>query len=133
MKLKQFLFSCLFSLAVALFAAGQTVKEVELPATPAGKQAAAYVKAFNSGDAKALIEFMEKNDARPDRELPSAEIATTLFKGLGKLKITEIVLNKDYAIGLVLDTEKGKQILFDCEVQPEAPYKFTFFHFELGK
>ena len=133
MKLKQLLSGCLLSVVVALLAVAQTVKEPEIPSTPAGKQVTAYINAFNSGDAKALIAFMEKNDARPERELPSVEIATALFKGLGKLKVAEITLNKEHALSVLLNTEKGKQIIFDCEVQPEAPHKFTFFHFELGK
>lgn len=131
MNLKKCLFICL--LAVASLAAAQSEKEPEIPNTPAGKQVAAYIKAFNSGDPKELGEFMKQNDARPSTEPPAPEKAAALFKMLGKLKVSEIAMSKEHELTVLLKTEKGSEIIFGCLVQPDPPHKFTYFRFELNK
>ncbi|HEX9004193.1 MAG TPA: hypothetical protein VGB07_30045 [Blastocatellia bacterium] len=131
MSLKNYLFACL--LAIFTLAAAQNEKAPEIPGTPAGKQIMGYIKAFNSGDPKALGEFMDQNDIRPERETPSPEKTAELFKILGKLKVSSIPMSKEHEITVLLKTEKGMEIVFACIVQSDPPHKMTYFRFEPEK
>src|SRR3954451_16482909 len=60
MHLKSFRMFC-----VAIMLALPCVAQVQWPGTPAGKQAAAWLDAFNRGDRDAYLAFLQKNI--PDR------------------------------------------------------------------
>jgi hypothetical protein len=132
MNLKNSLIVCwLTALSFVVYA--QTNKEPSIPETPAGRLAAAYVKAFNSGDPKELVEFMKKNDGRPGSESPDPKIVKALMGELGKLSVAEITWSKDHQVTVALKTENGKKILLDCYVESAPPHKINQFRFELIK
>src|SRR5579864_6421144 len=64
-------------LPVLLFASLAGVAQVQLPETPAARQCAAWLEAFNRGDREAYREFLQKNfpsrAERLDRELQFRE------------------------------------------------------------
>lgn len=132
MNLKTSLIACLL-IAFSIIASAQSGKEPSIPETPAGRMAAAYVKAFNSGDPKELVEFMKKNDGRPGSESPDPKIVKTLMGELGKLSVVEITWSKDNQVTAALKAENGKKILLDCYVETAPPHKINQFRFELIK
>lgn len=132
MNLKNSLIVCLLT-ALSFVVYAQTNKEPSIPETPAGRLAAAYVKAFNSGDPKELVEFMKKNDGRPGSESPDPKIVKALMGELGKLSVAEITWSKDHQVTVALKTENGKKILLDCYVESAPPHKINQFRFELIK
>lgn len=132
MNLKNSLIVCWLT-ASSFVVYAQTNKEPSIPETPAGRLAAAYVKAFNSGDPKELVEFMKKNDGRPGSESPDPKIVKALMGELGKLSVAEITWSKDHQVTVALKTENGKKILLDCYVESVPPHKINQFRFELIK
>lgn len=132
MNLKKSLIACLLA-GLSAIAYAQTNKEPSIPETSAGRMAAAYVKAFNSGDPKELVEFMKKNDGRPGSESPDPKIVKALMAELGKLSVAEITWSKDHQITVALKTENGKKILLDCYVETVEPHKISQLRFELNK
>ncbi len=132
MNLKNTLILCLLT-ALLTVAQAQTTKETNIPETPAGRMAAAYIKAFNTGDPKELIEFMKKNDGRSNNESPGPKIAKALMDELGKLSVAEITWSKDNQVTVALKAESGKKILLDCYVESVPPHKINQFRFELIK
>ncbi|MFN0110860.1 MAG: hypothetical protein ACKVZH_18525 [Blastocatellia bacterium] len=132
MNLKKSLIACLLT-AISIVANAQPSKEPSIPETPAGRMAAAYVKAFNSGDPKELVEFMKKNDGRPGNEIPDPKIVKALMGELGKLSVAEITWSKDHQVTVALKAENGKKILLDCYVETAQPHKINQFRFELIK
>lgn len=132
MNLKNSLIVCWLT-ASSFVVYAQTNKEPSIPETPAGRLAAAYVKAFNSGDPKELVEFMKKNDGRPGSESPDPKIVKALMGELGKLSVAEITWSKDHQVTVALKTENGKKILLDCYVESAPPHKINQFRFELIK
>lgn len=132
MNLNKSLIVCLLT-ALSIVAGAQSGKEPSIPETPAGRIAAAYVKAFNSGDPKELIEFMKKKDGRSGSESPDPKIVKTLMGELGKLSVTEITWSKDHQVTVALKAGNGKKILLDCYVETAEPHKINQFRFELIK
>lgn len=132
MNLKKSLIVCLF-IALSSAAYAQANKEPNIPETPAGRMAAAYVNAFNSGDSKELVEFMKKNDGRPDSQPPDSKIVKALMAELGKLSVAEITWSKDNQVTVALKASNGKKILLDCYVETAQPHKINQFRFELIK
>ena len=132
MNLKTSLIVCLLT-ALSIIASAQPGKEPTIPETHAGRVAAAYVKAFNSGDPKELTEFMKKNDGRSGSESPDPKIVKALMGELGKLSVTEITWSKDYQVTVALKAGNGKKILLDCYVETAEPHKINQLRFELNK
>ena len=132
MNLKKCLIVCLL-IALSSVAYAQTNQEPSIPETPAGRMAAGYIKAFNSGDPKELVAFMKQNDGRPNNESPGPNIVKKIMEDLGKLNVTEITWSKDHQISVALKSQNGKKILLDCYVEAATPHKITYLRFELIK
>ncbi len=132
MIMKKSLIVCLLT-ALSTVAYAQISKEPSIPETPAGLMAAAYIKAFNSGDSKELVEFVKKNDARSDGDSPGSDIVKKIMEDLGKLNVTEITWSKDHQISVALKAQNGKKILLDCHVEADTPHKISYLRFELIK
>src|SRR5262245_60689814 len=134
MLLKKSTIVCFFAYSMFTLAVSQNETTPRLPDTPAGRQIAGYLKAFNSGDSKTLREYMAKNDARTDLDA-SAESATEdkvalIMKDLGTLEVFRVEESKDHRVSLIAKTRKGKWIWIWCEVELAAPHKITGFRLE---
>jgi len=111
----------LFVLALAVAASAQT----RTPDTPAGRQFAAWLEAFNSGDRAKLLAYLQQNyPARApdiDREMGFRDKT-----GGFDLKKVEQSAAQHFS-GVVKERGSDQFGRFDLEVEPTAPYRISKF------
>ena len=110
-------------LVAAVALAGAAAGQVPLPDSPAGRRAAAWLAAFNSGDEATIKAFFEENMAAEARERrPLAERVTMtreLRAQLGVLEVRRVLEAKpDRVVVLVRGSEEFVSLTFNFEPQP---------------
>ncbi|MFN8002934.1 MAG: hypothetical protein U0X75_18185 [Acidobacteriota bacterium] len=132
MKRVQLMIACGLLLSLPLLLWAQPENKAQLPDTPVGKRIAGYLAAFNSGQARQVVEFMKQHDGRKDAEPIPLDKLAFIQKDLGKLSFLRTVsAEPEHTLLVVLKSERGRYISLHCTVAPEAPHKITFFRFEL--
>lgn len=109
-------------------------ESVTLKVTPAGKAFLKFIHAFNSGDVKTIVQFIEDNYAQDTlQQHPPEDIAAwymEVYKYTGGLEIYKVYLSQEHYI-IVLTSAKGDGALYmdKLKVTPEAPHKIIqYFH-----
>ena len=127
-----FLQRLFFSLTVLALLLLPAEAQTRLSDTPAGQRLSDYLKAFNSGDAKVLREFMKNLDARPGAEEEAEDKLAFILKDLGKLEVFRILAVENQQVTIIAKAEKGKWVSLWCQVEAAAAHKITGFRFELA-
>src|SRR5918993_214894 len=119
MKHKQ----CPLLIAVLLFIAPICFAQTQLPDTPAGNQAKAWLEVFNAGDAEKHKEFLRKNAPsrleRADREMGLREITG----GFDVKKVEESTPTK--IVALVQERASDQFARFTVEVDASEQHLIT--------
>ena len=98
--------------------------QVQWPGTPAGKQAAAWLEAFNRGDRDAYLAFLEKN--MPDRvKMIDAEMGFRKGTGGFDLKKVEDASAPTKIVALVQERASDQMARMTMEVAAEEPHAIT--------
>jgi len=105
----------------------QTPEAAKVPDTPQGRLVTAYVKAFNSGDEKAMSEFITNNVAasalqqRPlDKRL---EVYREMRGNIGTLDVRRLVSAKDDEVVVIARTKEGEWRELAFMLEPTPPHK----------
>lgn len=105
----------------------QTPDAATVPDTPQGRLVTAYVKAFNSGDEKAMSEFITNNVAasalrqRPlDQRL---EVYREMRGNIGTLDVRRVVGAKDDEVVVLARTKEGEWRELTFLLEPTPPHK----------
>ncbi len=105
----------------------QVPQSTVLPDTPQGRLVADYVKAFNSGDEKAMGEFITSNVAasalqqRPlDKRL---EVYREMRGNIGTLDVRRVVSAKDNEVVVLARTKEGEWRELSFMLEPTPPHK----------
>ncbi|MCG3120547.1 MAG: D-aminopeptidase [bacterium] len=112
-----------------------TAQEAKLPDTPAGQRVAAYIKAFNSGDAAVMREFQNSNMTaaalQHRTETEHQQMYQQLYANLGGLELKRVmeVTNSAITVLFFTKTQMWATLNFEFEVQP--PQKITGIGFEV--
>lgn len=108
-------------------AIAQTPESAKLPDTLQGRLVTAYVKAFNSGDEKAMSEFIINNVAasallqRPlDKRL---EIYREMRGNIGTLDVRRVAGAKDNEVVVLARTREGEWRELTFMLEPTPPHK----------
>jgi D-alanyl-D-alanine carboxypeptidase len=117
------------AVAVASVARPQTQSPAQFPDTPAAKQFAAWLAAFNSGDRETILHFFEKS--MPERV---AHIDDTLgFRkqtgGFDFVKAQDSTATR--LTGLVQEKASGRMARFEIEVDAAEPHRILNLNLEL--
>lgn len=110
-------------------------QEAKLPNTPAGQRVAAYIKAFNSGDAALMSEFQNNNltaaalQRRTDAE--RQQMYQQIYSTLGGLELKRVmeVTNDAITVLFLAKTKMWATLSFEIETQPS--HKITGIGFEV--
>jgi hypothetical protein len=116
-----------FSLAVVPSAPAPTPTVSALPDTPPGQIAAAYLKAFNSGDDKLMMNFFNDQISKASQAKRSNEERLKMFRqmraDLGSLKIENVSESSALGLIVVMRTEAGEMVEFSFEMDETEPQK----------
>lgn len=114
-------------LALVVSVIAQTPDSAKVPDTPQGRLVTAYVKAFNSGDEKAMSEFITNNVAasalqqRPlDKRL---EVYREMRGNIGTLDVRRVVGAKDNEVVVLARTKEGEWRELTFMLEPTPPHK----------
>ncbi len=94
----------------------------KFPETPAGKTFAAFLKAFNTGDQKALRDFHTAHGASPVAAGENAAQDLNFFQQSGGFTPHSIIKTDDYLLELLLQTKNGEWLNFTLIVEKTAPH-----------
>jgi hypothetical protein len=117
-----------FSVVLAAAPAIQA-KPAVLPATPQGRQIAAYIQAFNSGDEKTFLDaeerlFTKTALARRDRTERAA-----MFKRMrgtfGTMSVSRIVKASPLTVHVKVPTTEGVEADMMFDFEEAAPYRIA--------
>ncbi len=129
MKLKN------YSLAVAallFFINGACVAQTalpQLPDTPAGNQAKAWLEVFNAGDVEKRRAFLQKN--YPSR-LERFDRETEMRRGTGGFDVKKVEESTPSKVVLLIQERMGDQVArFTVEVEPAPPHAIKQFQFQV--
>ncbi|MBI3005805.1 MAG: beta-lactamase family protein [Ignavibacteriales bacterium] len=109
-----------FPLCLSVIQAQRT----ELPQTPAGKHAAAYFKAFNSGNESEIRQFFEAHFAKSASGVSIDERVARYrqtFQQLGgRLELRRVLLSREDFVSLAAASQSGERLRleFRCEQTP---------------
>jgi CubicO group peptidase (beta-lactamase class C family) len=119
MYLKSSAIVSLVSVFLAAMVIAQTSDGVKLPDTPAGRTFAAFLTAFNSGNADTLRRFHAERGGNEE----NAEQDMNFYKKTGGLKLNRVAQSSDYEIEALVQTKNDDRwFLFSIQVGPNAPY-----------
>lgn len=107
------------------------------PDTPAGKIAAGYVTAFNSGDDAAYRKFEEANRAASSLKMRTMDERTEQYRSLrrewGKLEPKKVVSSGEHELSVVFRAATSDEVMtFGFEFEKEAPGKLVAIRIERG-
>jgi hypothetical protein len=98
-----------------------------LPDTPAANTVRAYVKAFNTGDAAAMGDFMRTSTIQSPDDKRTIEQRlegyNRMHGNLGTLKLLGVESATADRIVVRAATERGETVTMTFEVEPQAPYR----------
>jgi hypothetical protein len=100
---------------------------VQLPDTPAGLRARAYIAAFSSGDEAVFRAFETEHRAESALKRRSIEdrVATyrRLSKHYGRLVAQRVLDTSDHNLVLAVESQRGGLLYMDFEVEESTPHK----------
>jgi CubicO group peptidase (beta-lactamase class C family) len=103
------------------------VETKSIPDTPAGRVAAAYLKAFNSGEEKSMLDFFNNNLAKASLAGRPIEDRLKIFHrmrdDLGNLQVDSIVESSEKTLTMTMQSAKGPSVEFRFEMDAEEPGK----------
>src|SRR6185436_19624654 len=112
-----------FAAAVLLFIAPACLAQAQLPDTPAGNQAKAWLESFNAGDAEKHKEFLRQNaptlQERATREMEIRGVSG----GFDVKKVEESTPNN--LVTLLQERYSDQFVRFFVETSAAAPYQIT--------
>jgi hypothetical protein len=107
---------------------GQGAADVALPDTPQGKQVAAWLKGFNSGDAKAFEKAQQDTMAPGVLAKRTPEERAQMFQRLkgdfGTMKVTKIVKATAQQIQIIVPAQEAVGT-FTFDFEDKAPFRIT--------
>lgn len=105
----------------------QTPESAKLPDTPQGRLVAAYVKAFNSGDEKAMREFFANNvaaSALAQRPIDARlEIYREMRGNMGTIDLRRVVSARDNEVVVLVQTKEREWRELTFILEPTPPHK----------
>jgi CubicO group peptidase (beta-lactamase class C family) len=113
--------------AVAFLAMAGLAQETKviLPETPAGRSVAAYVKAFNGGEA-AMKEFFEGRVAKEALLKTPVEARLDRYRQMrermGTIDLRKVVESRGAFVSVVARTTNGPTVRMDFEFEPNEPF-----------
>jgi D-alanyl-D-alanine carboxypeptidase len=117
----------LVSLSLAISSIAQTAKPVELPDTPQGRIVSAYVKAFNSGDEKAMREFFSNNVAASSLAQRPVEARLEIYRemrsNMSSIEIRRVLAVRDTEVVVLMQTKQGDSFEFAFQFESGPPHK----------
>ena len=103
-------------------------QEVKLPVTEAGKQVAAYIKAFNSGDAKEMRSFFETYAAKKTPAKATIEQRLERYRQMngrmGTLALKKVFEATEAGVTVLATSSNGGMLRLEFEFEPDAPHGF---------
>ncbi|HXG66675.1 MAG TPA: serine hydrolase domain-containing protein [Blastocatellia bacterium] len=118
-----------FTLGPVLHAWSQNDNSPRFPDTPAAKRVEAFLKAFNSGDPKAMRDFHANNAASGVLSSMSLDDISQqdqqMYNDFGGLELRRVVESGQSSITVLLQAKKGQWLNFRCEVEPAPPHKIV--------
>jgi hypothetical protein len=119
--------SGLVAIALAWTSAG-AVGQASLPDTPQGRRVAAYVRAFNAGEA-AFVAAYDELFTPGFAKLTTAEARSARFKSLsrdfGPLDVSRLLSAGSQKIVVVAMTRAGKAATFSFSFETGPPYRIA--------
>jgi len=113
-------------LVIAVVCQVSAQEKVSLPDSPAGRLVAAYLKAYNSGNADNVREFFRNNTSREALDRASAEERTERYQRLhdrlGSLEIRRVIEAKGGYCSVLMRAEKGGYFIFEFELEETSPH-----------
>ncbi len=123
------------SALVSAGALGSEAAKVKFPGTEQGKRAAAYIKAFNEGDAAKLRAFLEANispealKARPiEQRMP---ILKQVSEEVGTLEPMRVTAVRENELDVTARSPKDQWLVMRFEFEKAAPYKIVGVRFDM--
>jgi D-alanyl-D-alanine carboxypeptidase len=113
--------------AVAVLAVAGLTQETGaiLPDTPAGRSVAAYIQAFNAGEA-AMKEFFAGHVAKEALLKTPVEARLDRYRQMrdrmGAIELQKVVESRDAFVSLVARTTNGPTVRMDFEFEPVKPF-----------
>lgn len=128
--------AALVTAAAASFGWAQA-PEVRLPETKAGRIAAAYLEAFNTGERDAMRAFEAAHRANAEQLAGSLDARLLAYKELyedwGRLTVDGVFESEDLSLTIgVLAAKKDDFLRFHFELEPKEPYKLFAIRIERG-
>jgi CubicO group peptidase (beta-lactamase class C family) len=128
-------FSTLILSFIVAAAFSASAQEAKLPDTPAGKRVAAYIKAFNSGEAAIMGDFQNNNltaaALQRRTEAERTQIYQQLYGTLGSLELKRVVEATSDAITVLFFTKTQMWATLNFEFDAQPPQKITGIGFEV--
>jgi CubicO group peptidase (beta-lactamase class C family) len=113
-------------LVIAVVCQVSAQEKVSLPDSPAGRLVAAYMKAYNSGNAEDVRKFFRSNTSREALNRASAEERTEryhrLHDRLGSLELLRVIEAKGSYCSVLMRAEKGGYFIFEFELEETSPH-----------
>jgi hypothetical protein len=113
--------------AVASKPAPEKAVGARLPDTPAGRVAAAYLKAFNSGDEKAMTGFFLNHLSKTSQESRPMEERLKIFHrmrdDLGELQVESISDDAEQGLTVTMQAKEGGSVELRFEMDASEPQK----------
>ena len=117
------------ALLFALSASAQNARPVELPDTPAGRTVAAYVKAFNSGDEKAMRDFFTNHLAASSlagRPLDARiEVYREMRGNMGTIEVRRVLTARDDEVVVLAQTARSDWFELGFQFEKNPPHKLS--------
>ena len=112
---------------VSMTAAVSVQAAPTLPDTPAGRRAAAYISAFNSGDDAVMSAFESEHRAVSALRRRSIEDRVVqyrkLFHDVGTVQLAQVIDAGPPGLLAVVTTKKGELFDWSFEIETDPPYK----------
>ncbi len=115
----------IFAVAVLAVAGLAQETEIALPDTPAGRHVAAYIQAFNAGEA-AMREFLEGRVAKEALLKTPVEARLDRYRQMrdrmGAIELQKVVESRGAFVSVVARTANGPTVRMDFEFEPNEPF-----------
>jgi CubicO group peptidase (beta-lactamase class C family) len=113
-------------LVIAVVCQVSAQEKVSLPDSPAGRLVAAYLEAYNSGNADGVREFFRSNTSREALSRASAEERTERYQRLhdrlGSLELRRVIEANGGYCSILVRAERGGYFIFEFELEETSPH-----------
>ncbi|HUO51842.1 MAG TPA: serine hydrolase domain-containing protein [Gemmatimonadaceae bacterium] len=110
---------------------------VALPATPAGRQAAAFIAMFNAGDTAAARQFMATQEVQDPGDHRTMDQRVSSYRGMrhqvGAMVPVAVISSEPTQIVLRMRTEHGESPTLTVTVEAAAPNRITGLRIAAGE